>query len=394
MKPLTGLIFTLLLTTTASAGEINFVKGMTWKQIKSKAARENKMIFFDAYASWCGPCKYLEKNIYTDDKVASYYNTYFINVKLDMEQGEGVQLSKEFEITAYPTLLFFSPDGKMVHKYVGALEALPFINLGKDARDPEKQYFRLKENARNNTLPDADFSNWASAADKMNDPDKDPLIQTYLNAKADILGNKDIANTLFKYTDYYTVTQLSYLYAHQTKAGQLMEWDEERTAAVLYKKLFTQALMVYESSNHNIDSFSNYIKQICAEKAKYATRELLIREAAVTEKDTEKTTRLLIAGLEDMQNPVGIEAIAGWLLNYAAAFEKENYQQITNRLTNFQLRPLDKDKEYWLWLMQMFCYIKVGDSEKAKSFAEKGYRHPLLPLDYKDVLKEKYGFTD
>ncbi|MBK9569336.1 MAG: DUF255 domain-containing protein [Chitinophagaceae bacterium] len=95
MKLLTGLVLSLVLALSAAATEITFEKSLTWKQIKEKAAKENKMIFFDAYTSWCGPCKYLENKVYTDDAVASYYNANYINVKFDMEDGEGISLAEE-----------------------------------------------------------------------------------------------------------------------------------------------------------------------------------------------------------------------------------------------------------------------------------------------------------
>lgn len=43
----------------------------------------------DAYASWCGPCKLMEKNVFTDKNVADFYNKNFVNARIDMEKGEG-----------------------------------------------------------------------------------------------------------------------------------------------------------------------------------------------------------------------------------------------------------------------------------------------------------------
>jgi uncharacterized protein YyaL (SSP411 family) len=59
-----------------------------------KAKKENKLIFVDAYASWCGPCKLMVKNIFPLKTVGDYYNSHFINAKIDMEKGEGIELAK------------------------------------------------------------------------------------------------------------------------------------------------------------------------------------------------------------------------------------------------------------------------------------------------------------
>ncbi len=392
MKKLTGLVLVLFLSFHAIAGEIKFVTNLSWTQIKAKAALEKKMIFLDAYATWCGPCKYLEKKVYTDEKVAAYFNDNFINVKFDMEAGEGVNIAEEFGISSYPTLLFFSPEGKLVHKSIGAMEADEFIALGQDALDPSRQYFILKDKAAKLKLSDADFNVWAAQADKLEDDDKKDILRAYLRSKPDILGNKDIAGTVLMYTDELNDKQLSYLHSNKAKIGQLMGWDADRTTAVLYKKLFRQAVTVYTRSSDNLDSFKLLIKKFDPKKENYAVKDLAFRTAVFVDKDMDKAADLLVQYLEDTKKPVAIDDLAGWLLDYSSSFEAAQFRKINTRLSLFRFRPIDKDKEYWLYLMQMICYTQAGDTVNAKSVAEKAYRHPGLPLEYKEVLKESYGF--
>ena len=70
---------------------IVFFKG-TWQQALEQARKENKLIFMDCYTSWCGPCKMLAKEVFTDPEVAAFFNEKFVNVKVDMEKGEGMEL--------------------------------------------------------------------------------------------------------------------------------------------------------------------------------------------------------------------------------------------------------------------------------------------------------------
>ena len=79
-----------------------------WKGLLAKAKKENKLIFLDAYTEWCRPCIMMAKNVFTQDKVADFYNEHFVNVSMDMEKGEGPLIGKKYKISAYPAFLFIS----------------------------------------------------------------------------------------------------------------------------------------------------------------------------------------------------------------------------------------------------------------------------------------------
>lgn len=129
----------------AQTKAIQFESG-TWEEIKTRAANENKLIFLDAYATWCGPCKTMAKHVFTNDSVADYYNVHFINAKIDMEAGEGPGIAKRYNVNIYPTLLFVNAQGNVVHRAVGAYKPQQFIELGRDAQDPGKQSPDSEEN--------------------------------------------------------------------------------------------------------------------------------------------------------------------------------------------------------------------------------------------------------
>lgn len=121
-----------LATASVFAQGIEFEKG-TWEEVLAKAKKENKPIFVDAYAAWCGPCKYMSYNIFPDEKVGEFYNANFINYKYDMEKGEGPKFASQYKITAYPTFLFIDKDGAVQYRTMGGKQADAFIQVGKDA---------------------------------------------------------------------------------------------------------------------------------------------------------------------------------------------------------------------------------------------------------------------
>ena len=112
--------------------EIHFMED-AWTQALKQAAAQNKYIFVDAYATWCGPCKMLKAKTFTDSQVAAFYNKNFINVSIDMEKGMGPQLAKEWQMQAYPTLIIFSPKGKPVLGTVGFIQPDMLLKFGREA---------------------------------------------------------------------------------------------------------------------------------------------------------------------------------------------------------------------------------------------------------------------
>jgi thiol-disulfide isomerase/thioredoxin len=137
-------IFTLLVCFPLFSQGIVFSTG-SWSEIMAKAKSEKKFIFVDAYAEWCGPCKWMAKNVFTDSKVGTHFNKNYISYKFDMEKGEGPVFAKLNSVQAYPTLLFFNYDGELIHKAVGALPSDQLISQSENALDPAKQIYTLKK---------------------------------------------------------------------------------------------------------------------------------------------------------------------------------------------------------------------------------------------------------
>jgi len=92
---------------------------------KQKAKTENKFVFVDAYATWCGPCKKMDKEVYTDQMVGELVNSKFISVKLQMDKTNNDDdrvkswlavarsFESQFQIDGYPSFYFFHLMGNL-----------------------------------------------------------------------------------------------------------------------------------------------------------------------------------------------------------------------------------------------------------------------------------------
>src|ERR1700761_530344 len=137
---LAGLLLMLVNPLLAQTKGVHFEQGLTWEQIVEKAKKKHRVIFVDCYATWCGPCKQMDRKVYPDSLLGVFMNSDFVSVKLQMDStakdNEDVKAlyatAKEFQRTyqigSLPTYLFFY-DGKLVHRNEGFQPVLEFLQI-------------------------------------------------------------------------------------------------------------------------------------------------------------------------------------------------------------------------------------------------------------------------
>ncbi len=116
----------------AKESGIKFFHGTLGEALK-EAAKQKKILFVDAYASWCGPCRWMANNVFTQEEVGKFYNEKFVNYKFDMEKGEGPVFAGNYKVTAYPTFIYLDNKGNVKYRTLGARSAEEFISEGKKA---------------------------------------------------------------------------------------------------------------------------------------------------------------------------------------------------------------------------------------------------------------------
>lgn len=122
-----------------SAG-VSFVESTTWMKAVKKAKTENKLIFMDAYTTWCGPCKMLEKRVFPSKELGDFYNKNFVSIRVDMENGEGPALANIYTVNAYPTMFFIDPNnGKEITRIVGYHEVEDLLKAAEKVVNKRKK---------------------------------------------------------------------------------------------------------------------------------------------------------------------------------------------------------------------------------------------------------------
>ena len=123
MKKFLLFVVALLMLQVGAFAQTNFEE-LTLDKALDKAKAEGKLVFVDMYTSWCMPCKYMANTIFPKAEMGEYLNPRFVCLKINAEEGEGVEIAKRYEIAAFPTLLIMDTSGVVQHRIVGGSETV------------------------------------------------------------------------------------------------------------------------------------------------------------------------------------------------------------------------------------------------------------------------------
>ena len=84
----------------------------------------NKLVVIDFFATWCGPCRMMERNIFPDEKVQQRL-ARFVPLKVDVDKQP--KLAAQYGITAMPTTLVVDATGKPITGAIGYLEVADYL---------------------------------------------------------------------------------------------------------------------------------------------------------------------------------------------------------------------------------------------------------------------------
>ena len=142
MKKIIGITFLLLVAINVSAQEINWI---TLEEAIALQKKEPKKILMDVYTKWCGPCKMLDRNTFSNPDVANYINEHYYAVKFNGEGNATVtykgktysnpnydpakanrrnsahELTRYLSVRAYPTVVYFDEDANVIAPISGYL---------------------------------------------------------------------------------------------------------------------------------------------------------------------------------------------------------------------------------------------------------------------------------
>lgn len=185
MKIKTNILFLLLFVTPLTLiAQIEFIEVETLEQLKiaqKKASDQMLMMFVDVYATWCGPCKTMDREVYTDPSVVDYMNAHYVSVRMNGESDYGRIYASEQQLEGYPSMFIFSDDGERVSKIVGFTPAEELVGSLKSVTEGFKKVKSYRASYRNGTLEAAEFSDYITVVREMgNQEEAEELASEYV----------------------------------------------------------------------------------------------------------------------------------------------------------------------------------------------------------------------
>lgn len=362
----TAILSFLFFAALAFAQGIKFEEGSNFKTILAKAKKENKLVFIDAYAVWCGPCKLMVKNIFPLKPVGDYYNANFVNAKIDMEKGEGIDLAKKFNVKVFPTYLFINGDGEEVHRTIGYVEEKDFIQFAMDAGDPNKRLTTLKQKFEKGEKESAFLLNLAELT-VYNDTDfSNRVLERYFAAKPEITqDNLQLLFQAMKSTDgapYRIFTE---------RKADILKIIPEKNLENIEKNVKVNTVMAkaYNTTTKKLDE-----AYFLAETQKFMTKEdaekLLKRvksSRALKDKDYATYEKINLELYKDYTASSSDE------LNSIAwnFFENVTTKSSLETAVKWAQESVKKNENYANTDTLANLYNKIGDKKNAKIWAEK-----------------------
>ncbi|WP_428236576.1 thioredoxin family protein [Gracilimonas sp.] len=127
----------LLVGACPAHGQQNESAAMQWydfEEASRLSIEYDNDLFLFMEADWCGICKRMHREVFTDSTIQSLLSTYFYPVRIDIESKEKLTFngqrmtskafSKKMKMNATPTAIFLQPDHIVIGSKPGFMDVI------------------------------------------------------------------------------------------------------------------------------------------------------------------------------------------------------------------------------------------------------------------------------
>jgi thioredoxin-related protein len=138
-RPTLALTLAAALVAVILAAPARAVEWKTWNEGLAQARQTGRPLLVDVYTDWCGWCKRMDADVYAKSDVSAYLASHFVTARLNAESGAQAvyqgrnytsrSLASSFDVSGYPTTIFFDAEGNHLANVPGYLPRERFLLL-------------------------------------------------------------------------------------------------------------------------------------------------------------------------------------------------------------------------------------------------------------------------
>ena len=135
-----ALVACLIVAGAPEAGAANTQFQSNSQNAYAQAAKENKLILIDFYTDWCGWCKKLDRDVYTNKLVVDAIRKGFVPLKMNPEKDKRARdLAAKYGVDGFPNIVILDSQGRKVHQIAGYAPPWQFLQELKAAQSRVKK---------------------------------------------------------------------------------------------------------------------------------------------------------------------------------------------------------------------------------------------------------------
>ncbi len=120
------LFFMALCATGIVQAQVKF-EDKTTDALREMAIKQQKLVFIDLYATWCPPCRMMERDVFSRKDVGDFMSKYFVAAKYDVDKATGRELMRRYGEGSIPLYLVFDTKGELLGRILGGSKAETFM---------------------------------------------------------------------------------------------------------------------------------------------------------------------------------------------------------------------------------------------------------------------------
>ena len=167
MKKLLSLLIILISFSATVFAQSDKIHWRTIEEVEALQKKEPRKVFIDVYTTWCGPCKMMMKNTFSNKNVIKYVNANYYAVKFDAESGKDVtfkgnsyrnpgynpygrgrnsqhQFAQALGVSSYPTVIYMDEELNIIAPIKGYQDPAGielFLKYFNDTETPSPEGF-------------------------------------------------------------------------------------------------------------------------------------------------------------------------------------------------------------------------------------------------------------